>query len=83
MSERVTRSRALVAAGYTCAAVARVMRITRQAIYRTPRPRAALQRRPAACELEEAIVETAKANPTDGYRIATAWVRRKLGYRRP
>lgn len=79
MSERVARSRELVASGFAAAAVARVMRITRQAIYRTPRPRAAPHRGPAADEVEAAIVETAKANPTDGYRIVTAWVRRRLG----
>lgn len=79
MSERVARSRELVARGYALAAVARVMQVTRQAIYRIPRPRTAPQRRPPADELEQAIVEVAQHNPTDGYRIVTAWVRRKLG----
>jgi DNA-binding phage protein len=38
---RVARSRELVARGFAAAAVARVMQITRQAIYRRPTPRAA------------------------------------------
>jgi putative transposase len=79
VSERVARSRELVARGFAVAAVARVMKITRQAIYRTPKPRTAPERRPPVDEVEEAIVEVAKDNPTDGYRIVTAWVRRKLG----
>lgn len=76
---RVTRSRELVAEGYALAAVARVAQITRQAIYRTPKPRAAPRRRPVSCDVDEAIVEVAKANPTDGYRMVWALTRRKLG----
>src|SRR4051812_36532036 len=78
---RVTRSRELVAEGYRLSAVARVAQISRQAIYRTPKPRRApgSSRRPPACEVEAAIVEVAEANPTDGYRLVTAWVRRRLG----
>ena len=78
---RVTRSRELVAEGYRPAAVARVARISRQAIYRTPRPRRvpAAPTRPPAEEVEAAIVELAVANPTDGYRMVTAWARRRLG----
>ncbi len=80
MSERVARSRELVAKGYALAAVARILQVTRQAIYRVPTPRTATQRRsPAKGSVEEAIVEVAKDNPTDGYRMVTAWVRRKLG----
>ena len=79
MSERVARSRELVAKGYALAAVARVLQVTRQAIYRVPRPRKSpdAARRPPADDVEAAIVEIAEANPTDGYRIA--WVVRKLG----
>jgi len=80
---RVTRSRELVAAGYGPAAVARVAQISRQAIYRTPRPRrapASPQKRPAD-RVEAAIVAVAEANPTDGYRMVTALARRRL--RRP
>jgi putative transposase len=63
--------------------VARVLQISRQAIYRVPtKPRAAVTRsRAPADEVEAAIIEVAEANPTDGYRIVTAWVRRKLGQR--
>jgi putative transposase len=77
--ERVARSRELVAEGHKPSVVARVARITRQAIYRTPKPRRPPQRRPPADEVERAIVEVAKANPTDGYRMVWALVRRRLG----
>jgi putative transposase len=76
---RVARSRELVARGYALAAVARVMQITRQAIYRVPRPRVAPQRRPPADDVERAIVAVAEDNPTDGYRMVWALVRRRLG----
>ncbi len=79
MSERVARSRELVARGFAAAAVARVMQITRQAIYRTPTPRSAPQRRPPIDPVEAAIVEEALANQTDGYRMVCALVRRRLG----
>jgi putative transposase len=80
---RVTRSRELVAEGYRPSVVARVAQISRQAIYRTPKPRRALASpaRPPADQVEAAIVEIAVANPTDGYRMVTAWARRRL--RRP
>ena len=80
---RVTRSRELVAEGYRPAAVARVAQISRQAIYRIPTPRRAPASpgRPPADEVEQAIVEVAIENPTDGYRLVTAWARRRL--RRP
>ncbi len=68
MRERVARSRQLVARGREVAAVARVMQITRQSIYRTPKRRPAAQRRPATGTVDRAIVEVAKANPTDGSR---------------
>ncbi len=77
---RVARSRVLVAEGYALAAVARIAGISRQALYRTPKPRAAPQRRPPADgSVERAIVEVAKENPTDGYRMVWALTRRKLG----
>jgi putative transposase len=79
VSERVARSRELVARGFAAAAVARVLQITRQAIYRTPTPRTVPQRRPPTDAVEAAIVEEALANQTDGYRMVTAFVRRKLG----
>jgi putative transposase len=77
--ERVARSRELVARGFAVAAVARVMQITRQALYRTPTPRTVPQRCPPADAVEAAIVEEALANQTDGYRMVCAFVRRKLG----
>ena len=77
---RVARSRVLVAEGYALAAVARVAGISRQALYRAPKPRTAPQRRPPADgSVEQAIVEVAKENPTDGYRMVWALCRRKLG----
>jgi putative transposase len=79
VSERVARSRELVARGFAAATVARVMQISRQAIYRTPRPRSAPQRRPVSDPVEAAIVEVAGDNQSDGYRMVTAFVRRKLG----
>ena len=79
MRERVARSRVLVGEGYLVASVARVMQVSRQALYRVPKPRTVPQRRPPKDAVEEAIVEVAKANPTDGYRMVWALVRRRLG----
>jgi putative transposase len=80
VSERVTYARELVAAGHRPAVVARILKISRQAIYRIPKPRRApAPSRPPTCEVEAAIVAEAEANPTDGYRLVTAWVRRRLG----
>jgi putative transposase len=78
---RVAYARELVAAGHRPAVVARILRISRQAVYRIPRPRRAADaaRRPPLDDVEAAIVEVAEANPTDGYRLVTAWVQRKLG----
>jgi putative transposase len=69
----------LVAEGYALATVARVMQISRQALYRVPTPRAAPERRPLTDAVERAIVEEALANQTDGYRMVCAFVRRRLG----
>ena len=79
MNERVTRSRELVARGFAAATVTRVLQVSRQAVYRTPTPRTVPQRRPVTDPVEQAIVEVAEANQTDGYRMVTAFVRRKLG----
>ena len=79
MRARVARSRELVARGYALAAVARVLQVTRQAIYRVPKPRSAPRRRPPVDPVDVAIVEVAQENPTDGYRMVWALVRRKLG----
>jgi len=74
VSERVTRSRELVAAGFAVAAVARVMQITRQAIYRIPKPRTAPDRCPPADEVEAAIVAEANGVDAGGGGIAGAGV---------
>jgi putative transposase len=81
VSERVARSRELATQGYAVAAVARVLQVTRQAIYRTPKraPAQARRQAPPADETDAAIVEVARANQTDGYRMVTALVVRKLG----
>jgi putative transposase len=76
---RVARSRELVARGFAVAAVARVMQISRQALYRTPTPRTPPQRQPVSDPVEAAIVAEALANQTDGYRMICAFVCRKLG----
>jgi len=79
VSVRVARSRELVARGFAAAAVARVMQVSRQALYRVPTPRKVPQRRPPHDPVEAAIVEVAGDNQTDGYEMVTAFVRRKLG----
>ena len=79
MRQRVARSRELVAEGHSPSVVARVARISRQALYRVPTPRRLPQRRPPAGPVEAAIVEEALANQTDGYRMICAFVRRRLG----
>lgn len=82
MRQRVAYARELASAGHKPAVVARILQISRQAIYRVPAkpPAAGVSRsRPPACEVERAIVEVALENPTDGYRLVTAWVQRKLG----
>jgi putative transposase len=79
VSVRVAQARVLVAEGEALAAVARVLQISRQAVYRTPRPRCAPQRRPVTDPVDVAVVETAKSYPTDGYRMVCCFVRRALG----
>jgi putative transposase len=79
VSVRVARSRCLVSEGYALAAVARVLHVSRQAVYRVPIPRMAPKRRAATDPVEQVIVEEAEANQTDGYRMICAFVRRRLG----
>jgi putative transposase len=55
------------------------MQISREALYRRPAPRSSPQRRPTGDRVEAAIVEEANANQTDGYRMVTAFVCRRLG----
>jgi hypothetical protein len=61
--------------------VARVAQISRQALYRVPRPRSVPQRRPPNDPVEQAIIAEALANRADGYRMVCAFVRRRLGGR--
>lgn len=79
MNRRVSRSRELVAKGHRPATVARVMQISRQAIYRTPIKRPAGAGPGRTGPDDAAIVEVAKANPTDGTRMVAALASRELG----
>ena len=79
MRQRVARSRDLVAEGHSPSLVARAAGISRQALYRVPRPRTVPQRRPSTDPVEQAIVAEALANQTDGYRMVAAFVRQRLG----
>jgi putative transposase len=81
VSERVAYARQLHAEGHSPSALARILKISRQAIYRTPYPSRPpdAAKRPLVDEVEQAIVQVAEQNPTDGYRMITAWVSRKLG----
>jgi putative transposase len=77
---RVARSREVVAAGYRPAVVARVAGISRQAIYKQPRRRPDGEARPRkSAAVERVIVDIAKDNPSDGYRMITAFTSRRLG----
>jgi putative transposase len=69
--QRVARSRELVAQGRPAAMVARVAGISRQAIYRRPARPPAGQRR-ALDAVDRAVLEVARANPTDGSRMVAA-----------
>jgi Integrase core domain/HTH-like domain len=79
--QRVVYARKLVAEGHSPSALARILQISRQATYRVPaKPLAVAARsRPPVDDVERAIIAVAAANPTDGYRIVTAWVQRRLG----
>jgi len=54
------------------------MQVSRQAIYRTPKRRTDPGRRPVSGRVDEAIVEVAKANPTDGTRMVAALTSREI-----
>ena len=54
---RVARSRRLVAEGYPLASVARVLGVSRQALYRTPKPRTLPKRWAIRDPVERVIVE--------------------------
>ncbi|ASR56110.1 hypothetical protein CBP52_14520 [Cellulomonas sp. PSBB021] len=79
MSTRVSRARAVIATGRQPAVVARVARVSRQALYRP-----ILRRPPGAGPGrgrpgDDAIVEVARANPVDGTRMVAALASRALG----
>jgi putative transposase len=81
VNERVARSRALIAAGHRPAVVARVARVSRQAVYR-PAARRPVAAGPGRASLDDQVIlEVAKANPTDGTRMVAALASRAL--RRP
>jgi transposase InsO family protein len=71
VSERVARSRELVAQGRPAALVARVAGISRQAIYRRPKRAPKGQRRPLSAT-DRVVLGVARGNPTDGTRMVAA-----------
>jgi len=77
--QRVARSRQLVASGRKLAVVARVMQVSRQAIYRVPRRRTDPGPRPISGPVDRVLVEVARHNPTDGTRMVAALTSRALG----
>jgi putative transposase len=79
VSVRVARSRVLVGRGYRPAAVARVLQVSRQAIYRPIRRRPVAAGSGAGRPGDEQIVDVAKANPADGTRMVAALTSRQLG----
>jgi putative transposase len=79
VSVRVARSRELVATGRRPAVVARVLRVNRTGLYRTPARRPPQARRAALDPVDRLIVEVAHANPTDGTRMVAALASRELG----
>ena len=77
MSQRVARSRELVAQGRPAALVARVAGISRQAIYRRPARPPKGQRR-ALDATDRVVLDIARANPTGGTRMVAALASREL-----
>jgi transposase len=61
--QRVAYARQLVAEGHSPSALARILQISRQAIYRVPAKPPAIARRPrpAVDDIEQAIVEVCEA----------------------
>jgi putative transposase len=78
VSERVARSRELVAQGRSPSLVARVAGISRQAIYRVAKRPPKGQRRPLDA-VDRAVLSVARENPTDGTRMVAALAGRDLG----
>jgi putative transposase len=80
VSERVARSRELVAQGRPAALVARVAGISRQALYRrSARPPKGHRRR--LDRVDRVVLDVARANPTDGTRMVAALAGRELAGR--
>ena len=73
---RVARSRVLVAEGYALATVARVMQVSRQALYRVPHPRRAPARRPPA----DGAVEAEAEGDAGALAKFEAWLHHGPGY---
>ncbi len=78
MSERVARSRELVAQGRSPSLVARVAGVSRQAIHRVPKRLPKGQRRRLDA-VDRVVLGVARANPTDGTRMVAALAGRDLG----
>lgn len=78
VSVRVSRARAVAARGRRPAVVALVAGISRQAIYRPVRRRPVKAGPGRGRPGDEAIVEVAKANPTDSTRMVAAIASREL-----
>ena len=76
---RAARARELVASGEQPTAVARVAQISRQAIYQPPRCRPLIAGPRIPVPGDAAIVEIAKAHPTDGTRMVAAIASREFG----
>jgi putative transposase len=74
---RVARSRELVAQGRPAALVARVAGIRRQAIDRRPTRPPKGQRRPLD-DVDRAVLDVARENPTDGTRMVAALTAQRL-----
>ena len=81
VSERVARSRELVAQGRPAAVVARVAGISRQAIYRRPRARAARAAGARWTTLDRVVLAVAREDEhaTDGTRMIAAIASRRAG----
>jgi putative transposase len=78
VTERVARSRELVAAGRPAATVARIAGISRQALYRrAARPPKGHRRR--LTDVDRVVLDVARENPTDGTRMVAALASRELG----
>lgn len=79
MSVRVSRARAVVANGHRVTTVAKVAGVSRQAIYKTPKRRPTAAGPGVPSRSDAAIIEVAKANPTDGTRMVAALASHQLG----